>query len=338
VNLQAHYWTVAPRLRQALRPLAAPPWRPWETWVEDPVTGRVRLTGKLSDGRPAGQGVRPAAAASASELLVIIHGLGGCTESHTAVRTACAAAAAGLASLRVNLRGSDRLGDDFYHAALTSDLHAALAAPELAGYERLYLFGWSLGGHLALRLATETADPRLAAVAAVCAPLDLAASVDSIDRPALWAYRRSVLGGLKEIYAAGAARRPGALPLRQAAAIRRLREWDDRIVAPRHGFAGAADYYARASVGPLLGRLRLPALFVAAEHDPMVPAATLRPALKRLSPGRLRACWLQEGGHCGFPKDVRVGVNGGVDTADGAGSRPASLERQVIAWLRHTAA
>jgi predicted alpha/beta-fold hydrolase len=314
MDLHGHYWTVAPRLRHLLRPLAAPASRPWETWVEDPVAGRVRLTGRLAQAGGAREG-----APAGGELLLVVHGLGGSTESHTAVRAARAAAAVGLACLRLNLRGSDRLGDDFYHAALTADLHAALASPELAAYGRIYVLGWSLGGHLALRLAAEEADPRLAAVAAVCAPLDLAASVEAIDRPALWAYRRSVLGGLKEIYAACAARRAVALPVREAASIGRLREWDDRVVAPRHGFAGAADYYARASVAPLLPRLRLPALLLAAEHDPMVPASALRPTLERLErdggAGRLELRWLAVGGHCGFPRRTR-------------------LEAAVIDWLQ----
>ncbi len=325
MNLQAHYWTVMPRLRHGLRPLPAPPSRPWEVSVEDPVTGRVRLTARLSE--------QPAPG-SASEILVIVHGIGGCCESRTALSAARAAAALGMAALRVNLRGCDRLGDDFYHAGLTSDLHAALASAEVAPYERIFLLGYSLGGHLALRLATEAADPRLAAVVAVCAPLDLAGVVTAIDRPALWAYRRSVLGGLKEIYAACAARRPGGLPLREAAAIRHLREWDDRIVAPRHGFAGAADYYARAGVAPLLPELRLPALFVGAEHDPMVPAATVRPVLERFVSPRLTVRWLTRGGHCGFPNNIQVGVNGcDSSTVDGRAGAGA-LERQVIAWLR----
>lgn len=316
MDLHAHYWTIVPRLRHGLRPLAAPPWRPWETWVADPVAGRVRLTGKLA-AAPARDGTGGRGAAG-EELVLVVHGLGGSTESHGAVRAARAATEAGLASLRFNLRGSDRLGGDFYHAGLTGDLHAAIASPALAGFQRIYVFGWSLGGHLALRLATEATDPRVAAVAGVCAPLDLSASVGAIDRPALWVYRRSVLRGLKEVYAACAAERPGALPVREAAAIGSLREWDDRVVAPHHGFTGAADYYARASVGPLLPELRLPALLAAAERDPMVPAATLRPALAHLARAGggagLAVRWLAEGGHCGFPP--RLGV-----------------ERQVIDWL-----
>ncbi|HYH47351.1 MAG TPA: alpha/beta fold hydrolase, partial [Thermoanaerobaculia bacterium] len=143
MSLAPHFWTVAPRLRHAVRPLLCPETTPFAFTVPDPVLGPVQLTGKLR------------AAADSDELLVVIHGLGGCADSHYMPRAALAAEAAGLSCLRLNLRGSDRLGEDIYHAALTADLHAALALPALAAYRRIYLLGYSVGGHVVLRYATE---------------------------------------------------------------------------------------------------------------------------------------------------------------------------------------
>lgn len=302
MDLGPHLWTIAPRLRHSLRPVPCPEGCPWSLEITDPRLGPVLLSGVLRD------------VAQSEELLLVVHGLGGCADSHYARRAARAADAAGLSCLRINLRGSDRAGEDFYHAGLTADLHAALASPDLARFRRFYALGYSVGGHLALRLATEPADSRLAAVAAVCAPLDLALSAAAFDRPELWLYRRYVMNSLKQIYASVAARRPVPLPLAEAQRIRGLLEWDDRIVAPRHGFDGAADYYARQSVGPRLAGLRLPALLAAALGDPMVPAETMRPSLARAG-GRLEVRWLSRGGHVGFP--------GGLD-----------LEAQLFAWLR----
>jgi predicted alpha/beta-fold hydrolase len=271
------------------------------------------------------------------ELVLVVHGLGGSADSHYARRAARAADAAGLSCLRVNLRGSDRAGEDFYHAGLTADLHAALASPELARFRRLYALGYSVGGHLALRLAAEAADPRLLAVAAVCAPVDLALSAAAFDRPELWLYRRYVMNSLKEIYAAVAGRRPVPLPLVEAQHIRGLVEWDDRVVAPRHGFAGAADYYARQSVGPLLPQLRLPALLAAAQGDPMVPAETLRPALARAD-GSLEVRWLARGGHVGFPEGLAWRRSSSPGCAGRAGGRRrrdiVALKPERASWTR----
>ncbi|HWM92188.1 MAG TPA: alpha/beta fold hydrolase [Thermoanaerobaculia bacterium] len=298
LDLLPHLWTLGPRLRHAVRPRLAPESRPWETVVNDPEAGPVRLTGWLRD-------------LPGDDLLVLVHGLGGGTDSHYMVRGAAAAEKAGLSCLRFYLRGADRLGEDYYHAGLTADLHAALASPEAARYRRIYLLGYSLGGHVVLRLATETADPRLVAVAAVCSPVDLALSVREIDSPGFGLYRRYLLRSLADIYRAVAARRPVPHPAEQAGEIRLMREWDDRIVAPRHGFADAADYYTRMSVAPLLPDLRVPALLLNSECDPMVPARAVRPALERASP-RLRVDWVR-GGHVAFPQ---------------------GMDSEVIDWLR----
>jgi uncharacterized protein len=316
VSLAAHFWTVAPRLRHAVRPVRCPETTPFALTVPDPALGPVQLTGKLRT------------VPGSDELLVVIHGLGGCADSHYMPRAALAAEAAGLSSLRFNMRGSDRRGEDIYHAALTGDLHAAFALPAFAAYRRIYLLGYSVGGHVVLRYATEAGDPRVAAAAAVCPPLDLAASSAAFDRPAVWLYRHYVLGNLKGLYAQVAARRRMPLSAGEAARLRTLREWDDRVVAPRHGFAGAADYYQRASVGPRLGELRVPALVLAAQGDPMIPAATLRPILDRPHPG-LTVRWLDRGGHVAFPSrsalewpEIAAPMHNG------------TLEAHALAWLR----
>jgi predicted alpha/beta-fold hydrolase len=313
MSLPGHFWTIAPRLRHSLKPRQVPEPRLWQTLLTDPVAGEVPVSGLLRE------------VSGSDDLLVVVHGLGGSTESHYMLRAAVAAEAAGLSCLRINLRGCDRQSGDFYHAGLTADLHAALASEAFVQYRKIYVLGYSLGGHVVLKLGTEEGDPRLAAVAAVCAPLDLALSQKEIDAPSVWVYRRYLLASLNGIYAAVAARRPMAqipLPVEQALRIRTIREWDDRIVAPRHGFADAGDYYTRSSVAPRLPALRVPALLLGAEGDPMVPARAVRAALAD-RPSPLEVRWLARGGHVYFPGGLDAGLG------DGAG-----VDAQVIGWLR----
>jgi len=227
----------------------------------------------------------------------------------------------GWACLRLNMRGADGSGEDFYHAALTADLHAALASAELAQFTHVYVLGYSLGGHLTLCFAAEAHDPRVRAVAAVCAPLDLDRSSAAIDRAISWPYRHYVLRHLKESYRQVARRRPVPTPLDQVLRIHSLREWDTYTVVPRHGFESAADYYERASVSHRLHGLRVPALLVNTEQDPMVPADTVRPALALAAP-RLDVRWLGTGGHVGVPADVDLGEQA-----------PRGLESQIASWL-----
>lgn len=311
-SLAGHFWTVGPRLLAMIDPPRPAPARAWAGEVRDPEVGAVRLSGLLSE-------------AASERLLVVVHGLGGSAASPYAVRAAATAHAAGLDCLRLNLRGADGRGEDFYHAGLTADLHAALASPELERYRSIDVLGFSLGGHLALRYATEAGDARLAAVAAVCAPLDLDRCAHAFDRPALWLYRGYILARLKRLWATLAERRPQTLAAERVGAIRRLREWDDVVVAPRHGFSSAGEYYSRASVAPVLDRLRVPALLAAAEHDPMVPATALLPVLRQ-RPERLEVRWLRRGGHVGLPADLDLGQPGEL-----------GLESQVLTWFADAA-
>jgi uncharacterized protein len=317
MSLLGHYWTIVPRLRHGFRPLLAPEGRAWETSLADPLTGRVPVTGWLRE-RPGNE-----------ELAVLVHGLGGSTASHYMVRGALAADAVGLSCLRLNLRGCDRQSHDFFHAGLTADLHAALASEELRRYRRIYVIGYSLGGHVTLRLATEDLDSRVAAVAALCAPLDLSLSQQAIDAPARWPYRRYLLNSLVDIFTSVSARRPQPLTAEEVSRIRTIREWDDRVVAPRHGFADAGDYYARASVAPRLGSLRVAALLVNSEGDPMVPAKAVRSVLTGSAP-RLEVRWVAEGGHVSFPRRLDVGLGNGLTGELG-------VDAQVLGWLRRQA-
>lgn len=279
--------------------------------------GPVVLTGRLRDCRQ-GSERQPG-----GDLVVVLHGLGGCCDSQYVRRAGAAAERAGLSVLRLNLRGSDRSGTDFYHAGLTADLASALNSPELAGFERIHLLGYSLGGHVALRFAAFESEPRLSGVAAICAPLDLALSAAAIDRPSLALYRTYLVRHLKEIYQPVAARRSELTPFEKVRGIRSLRAWDEAVVAPRHGFASGADYYAQASVATHLGKLRVPSLLLQAEGDPMVPADTVRPALSRAYPN-LEVRWLRRAGHCGFPEPFELTLR-----AD----REARLEDQALGWL-----
>ncbi len=319
MSFAAHARTVWPVVRRLAVSPAAPPSVPYSVEVPDPEVGPVRLTGRLQ--ATAGSSRRGAGGTS-STLLVLVHGLGGSTESSYMLRTAALAGDLGLATLRLNLRGADRRGGDLYHAGLSSDLDWVLASPELAAFERILVFGFSLGGHMTLRFATEAADPRLSAVAAACAPLDLERCVAAIDRPAGWVYRRYVLAGLCEMYAEVAARRQLPLTVAEARRIRTLREWDRHTVVPRFGFDSPEDYYRRAAVGGRLDRLKVPALLVVAEGDPMVPPAAVRQGTNG-APGDLTLRSSRRGGHLAFPASLDLGEDA-----------PLGLAGQVIGWLR----
>src|SRR5262249_55034535 len=109
-SMLGHLWTVGPALKQTcFRRRERVAARPFQTVIHDRVMGPVRLTGFLEE--PAG----------ADSILLIVHGSGGNADSPQLIEMARAASDAGIASLRLSLRGADLSGDDIYHGGLTED-------------------------------------------------------------------------------------------------------------------------------------------------------------------------------------------------------------------------
>lgn len=310
--LRGHFWTLKSHLGGRLRPLELKPTEPWSVVVHDTHLGAVRLSGTLR--REPGS----------RELLVVVHGLGGCSESVYARRAAAAAERAGMSCLRINLRGADMHGEDLYHAGLSADLDAALQSPELCEFSEVSVLGYSLGGHVALRYAGSKPCSRVRSVVAVCPPLDLKLSAQAFDRPAFSVYRKYVLSSLQKMYRAFAQRRPAFAHanVRLVDQIERIQVWDETVVVPRHGFDHADQYYEQMSAARVLGEIAVPTLVVHAVTDPMVPIETVRQAL-RCAGGNLRSYESKQGGHVGFPANFSLGQKA-----------PAGLEAQLLAWSR----
>ena len=66
------------------------------------------------------------------------------------------------------------------------------------------------------------------------------------------------------------------------------------------GFRDADDYWARASSGPFLERIRVPTLLLNALNDPFLPRAPLAAATRRASRDVMLE-FPETGGHAGFP-------------------------------------
>ncbi|PRQ04954.1 putative hydrolase [Enhygromyxa salina] len=276
----------------------------WSLLIDDPEGGEgpggpVTLAG-LRGGPRSG------------DLYLLVHGLGGDAERPYMREAAAAVRARGHASLRISMRGAGRSSADFYHAGLASDLERVLGDPSLADHARVFVLGFSLGGHVSIQLALRARpDPRVAAVVAICAPLDLARTVELIDHPRAWIYRRHVLDGLSKIHVKVHGHSPR---------FRSIRQWDMATVVPRFGFDSVEHYWRSQTAGPRLREASVPLLVVAATGDPMVPAETLRPYLTRAGAG-VDVRWARRGGHVGFPANLDLGLPGEL-----------GLFNQVLTW------
>lgn len=246
--------------------------------------------------------------------VIVIHGVGGSSDSAYVRRAAAAMLRAGYHAVSLNLRGSGpgaELAQCIYHAGLTEDIEAAVRAvarrPEVDG---VALMGLSLGGQASLLSAARWGlSAPVNAVVTVSAPFDLEVGCTLLDGRGLGVYRQYILGGqlkrVRRLARNGAHRLP--VQLEDLKLIRRLRAFDDRVIAPMHGFVDAADYYGQVSCGPHLGAVQLPALIVGAHDDPIVPFSTLQPFLGRL-PRSVSLRFSRQGGHLGFVGGVGGGM------------------------------
>ena len=136
------------------------------------------------------------------------------------------------------------------------------------------------------------------AVASVSAPIDLAEASRRFHEPRNRFYHWHMMRNLRrEALAPGAVLGDDERAAVQSA--RTLFEFDDRFVAPRNGFADAADYYARCSSGPLLDAVDVPALAIHADDDPWIPATPYRERAAKPANG-VQVLLAPGGGHVGF--------------------------------------
>lgn len=247
-----------------------------------------------------------AGAATGAPLLVLFHGLEGSSLSHYSLAFAEAAHARGWRFVVPHFRGCSgemNLAPRAYHSGDHAEIAWILQRLRASHAGKIFAIGVSLGGNALLRWAEEagqTAAACVHAIAAVCAPLDLAASGHAIGRGVnLQIYTRMFLRSLKPKALRKLQQHPGLFDRAALLAARNLYEFDNVITAPLHGFRDTDDYWARASAKPHLARIRIPALVLNARNDPFVPATSL-PACN--SPGSQVTLWQpKHGGHVGFP-------------------------------------
>jgi predicted alpha/beta-fold hydrolase len=104
---------------------------------------------------------------------------------------------------------------------------------------------------------------------------------------------------------------PQAYDRNRATGIRSLREFDDRITALYSGFAGADDYYNRASAARILDRIAVPSLVLHALDDPFVRLSPESREKMNANPC-ITLLESKNGGHCAFlaQADEALGYDG----------------------------
>ncbi|MGA8274092.1 MAG: alpha/beta fold hydrolase [Candidatus Sulfotelmatobacter sp.] len=267
--------------------------------------------------------------------LIVVHGLEGSSESQYMLGIARNALALGMNVVRMNQRncgGMDHCAPTLYNSGRSADV--AAVARNLVECDRVsgfVLIGFSMGGNLVLKLAGEwgsNAPAEFRGVAAVCPAIDLAAGADALHEPANRIYEYYFLLQLFRRFRRKARLFPRDFDASRLRGVKTLREFDDRITAYYCGFAGADDYYARASAVNVLDRIARPTLVIHAANDPFV---RILPETRQMLVSNPNITYVEaeDGGHCAF-----VGERNGDLTDDGSTDDGRWAEREVVEFAR----
>jgi uncharacterized protein len=240
--------------------------------------------------------------AHSPNVLVLFHGLEGCSDSHYARAIAAEAQREGWRVAIPHWRGCSgepNRKPRAYHSGDTEEIDWILRRFEPA----VFTVGVSLGGNALLKWLGERGEEAKAIVrraAAVSAPIDLAAAGNALDRGFnRFVYTRMFLSTLRPKSLAKLEVFPGIFDGTRVRAARTFREFDNLVTAPLHGFRDTDHYWSTASSGPWLEGIRVPTLLINARNDPFLPERELLAAARKAAPSVVLE-FPRTGGHAGF--------------------------------------
>ena len=238
-------------------------------------------------------------------LVVLFHGLEGCSRSHYARAIMQALVHEGWNGVVPHFRGCSGKPNRLlraYHSGDSAEIGwilSRIASRYTQG--PIYAAGVSLGGNALLKwLGEQGKEARgvIAGAAAICAPLDLNVSGRALGQGFNRLYTERFLRTLKAKALDKIEIHKAALDVARIRKARTLFEFDDAFTAPVHGFDGVDDYWTRASARPVLRHIRVPTLLLNARNDPFVPPEALPDASEVSRHVRIERP--RGGGHVGF--------------------------------------
>jgi uncharacterized protein len=267
---------------------------------------------------------------ASAATVIAVHGLEGSTDSQYMMGIARHGLAAGMNVVLMNQRncgGMDHCAPTLYNSDRSADVAAvAREIIERDGVSQFSLAGFSMGGNLVLKLAGEwgkDGPTQFCSVAAVCPAVDLAVSADALHEPANRIYEYYFLMQLFGRFRRKAKLFPADFDVARLRGVSTLRGFDDRITAYYCGFAGADDYYQRASAANVIDRIAVPALVIHAANDPFI---RLRAETRQriLANPHITFMETEDGGHCAF-----LGERNGDPQDDGRWA-----EKEVVEFVK----
>ncbi|MGH7930005.1 MAG: hydrolase [Candidatus Binatia bacterium] len=241
-----------------------------------------------------------------AKLLVVFHGLEGCSRSHYALTLMSMARQRGWRGVVPHFRGCSGEPNRFarsYHSGDAEEIDWILRRLRSRWPNTdIFVLGVSLGGNMLFKWLGEQgarACQIIQRAAGVSVPVDLVAAAGVLDCGAnKLIYTRHFLRTLKQKVLAKMTAHGLPLDARRVKTASTFREFDDLYTAPVHSFKNAEDYWTRSSSKPWLKHIGLPTLLINARNDPFLPPAAL-PTREQVS-AVVERLYPDSGGHVGF--------------------------------------
>jgi predicted alpha/beta-fold hydrolase len=236
-------------------------------------------------------------------IVLILHGLEGSVASPYVKGMLQTLHQHGWRAVVMHFRGcsgeSNRL-PRIYHSGDTDDIAEVVSLlKEREPFTPIAAMGFSMGGNVLLKWLGEMKDSSpLAAAIAISVPYDLNKSVEKLQSGFSRLYQWHLLRSLKQKILTKFCKQASPIPLPPLMNVRSIREFDDKITAPLHGFGTAKNYYQMASCKPYLRSIHVPTLLLQAKDDPFMTPDVI-PRIYDLSP-TVKLELSERGGHVGF--------------------------------------
>ena len=236
-------------------------------------------------------------------IVLILHGLEGSVQSPYAQGMLQAIVQQGWRGVCMHFRscsGERNRLPRAYHSGETQDLAEVMKQLQQRAPATLFAgIGFSLGGNVLLKWLGEMGEhsPLVAAIA-ISVPFELNKAAVRINSGFSRIYQWRLLHSLCKKIKWKFQQQPAPFVMPSWRKIRTLRDFDDQVTAPLHGFADGADYYVKSSCRQYLQHIKVPTLLLQAKDDPLVGSDSL-PEQHEMS-AQVKLELYKKGGHVGF--------------------------------------
>lgn len=239
--------------------------------------------------------------------VILLHGWEGCFESNYLWSAAITLFNAGYDVIRLHLHDhgpSYPLNCSLFHAAR----HDEIAEGCLKLFQRqpgvpASLFGFSLGGNFALRVAACEPTLKLSCVAAISPVINPAHTYEALDIAPRW-YERYFVKRWQRSLAAKARHFPDLMDMQVVENLGTLREMTTHLVTGHTFFESLSDYFAAYTIDrQTLEKIPCAVRLISSRDDPIIPYQDFE-VFETLS--QVQLTLTDHGGHCAFLSNWRL--------------------------------